>query len=169
VPLPSEPYPLRQVFPETLYWDPQAVTGEDGSLTFDLPLADTITTWRLSALASTQNGELGAATHDIVVFQDFFLQLDAPEVITKSETVTVTVTLYNYLPDAQTIRVAPHPADWYALDGSPEEIVVPANGVAALDLAIRPEQSGTFSLAVTARGDDMVDGVAVDVTVVEAP
>jgi anti-sigma factor RsiW len=169
VSLPTEPYPLRQVFPETLYWDPEAVTGEDGSLAFTLPLADTITTWQLTALASTREGELGAATHDIVVFQDFFLQLKAPEVITKGETVTVTVTLYNYLPDAQTIGVEPRQADWYALEAPPEQVVVPANGVAAVEFAIRPEQAGAFSLAVTARGDDMLDGVAVDVTVVEAP
>jgi hypothetical protein len=169
IPLPTEPYPLRQVFPETLYWDPEAVTDEDGSLAIDLPLADTITTWRLTALASTQNGELGATTHDIVVFQDFFLQLDAPEVITQSETVTVTVTLYNYLPDAQIIRVEPQPADWFAFEAPPEQVVVPANGVAAVQFAIRPQQAGVFPLAVTARGEGMVDGVAVDVTVVETP
>ena len=103
------------------------------------------------------------------MIQDFFLQLDAPEVITQSEPVTVTVTLYNYLPDAQTIRVEPQPADWYALEAPPEQVVVPANGVASIEFTIRPEQAGVFSLAVTAWGEGMVDGVAIDVTVVEAP
>jgi anti-sigma factor RsiW len=167
VALPVEPYPLRHVFPETLYWDPEAVTDEDGSLAFDLPLADTVTTWRLTALASTQEGDLGAATYDIVVFQDFFVEMNVPQVITRSEAMTVTVTLYNYLPGAQTISVEPQPAGWYALESPPEDVTVPADGVAPVTFTIRPERAGEFSLHVVARGEDMVDSVALDVTVVD--
>jgi hypothetical protein len=69
-PPPGEPFPLRQVFPETLYWNPEAVTGEDGRLLLELDLVDAVTTWRLSVVASTRDGELGAASYDLIVLEE---------------------------------------------------------------------------------------------------
>lgn len=165
IPIPSEPFPLRQVFPETLYWSAEALTDENGNLTFDLPLADNITTWRLTALASTQEGEIGFATYDIVVFQDFFIALDLSSVITRGEEVAVTVTLYNYLPQTQTIHLELAPADWYSLTSSPQALTLPPNDVATATFSIRAEQSGDFSLQVTAIGESMSDAVVREVTV----
>jgi hypothetical protein len=161
----GEPFPLRQVFPETLYWSAEALTDENGSLTLDLPLADSITTWRLTALASTQEGELGVATYDIVVFQDFFIDLDLPPAITQGEEISATVTLYNYLPQAQTVRIEPTSADWYSLISSPQVLTLPPNDVTTAHFSIRAEQSGHFSLQVVGLGERMSDAVAREVTV----
>jgi anti-sigma factor RsiW len=169
VSLPTEPYPLRQVFPETLYWDAEAITGEDGTLALDLPLADNVTTWRLTALASTREGDLGAATYAIVVFQDFFAELDLPGTITQSEAITVTVMLYNYLDQAQTIQLVPQPAGWYALESPPQPLTLPPGGVASTTFVIRAEEAGDFALQMTAIGEGMTDAVSAQVTVVEAP
>ena len=162
---PAEPFPLRQVFPETLYWSAESFTDENGHLALDLPLVDNITTWRLTALASTREGELGVAAYDLVVFQDFFVDLDLPPVVAQGEVVTASVTLYNYLPQAQTIQIEPIPAEWYTIVSLPRPLSLPPNDVAAVHLSIRPEQSGQFSLQVTAAGDLMSDAVAQDVTV----
>jgi hypothetical protein len=169
VPLPTEPYPLRQVFPETLYWEAEAVTGKDGALALDLPLADNITTWRLTALASTREGDLGATAYDIVVFQDFFAELDLPATFAQGEAITTTVTLYNYLDQTQTIQLSPQSADWYTLESPPQALTLPPNGVASTTFVIRAEETGDFALQVTAIGEGMSDAVAAEVTVVEAP
>ena len=162
-----EPFPLRQVFPETLYWNAEALTDENGTLRLDLPLADNITTWRLTALASTQAGELGVTTYDVVVFQDFFIDLDLPPAISQGQEVTVTVVLYNYLARAQTVRIEPAPADWYSLVSAPETLTIPPNDVATASFSIRAERSGQFSLQVNAVGERMSDAVAEEVTVEE--
>ena len=164
-PAPGEPFPLRQIFPETLYWSAETVTDEGGHLTLDLPLADNITIWRLTALASTREGELGVATYDLVVFQDFFFELDLPAVITQGEEVTVTVTLYNYLPQAQTVQIDPVGAEWYRLVSSPPAVTLPPGDVAATHFSIRAERSGHFSLQVSAVGASTSDAVAREVTV----
>jgi uncharacterized protein YfaS (alpha-2-macroglobulin family) len=169
VPLPTEAYPLRQVFPETLYWNAEAITGEDGTLALDLPLADNVTTWRLTALASTREGDLGAATYAIVVFQDFFAELDLQATIAQGEAITTTVTLHNYLDQAQTIRLSPQPAGWYTLESPPQALTLPPNGVASTTFVIRAGETGDFALQVTAIGEGMSDAVAAEVTVVEAP
>lgn len=162
---PRAPFPLRQVFPETLYWNPEAVTDESGRLTIELELADSITTWRLAALASTQDGEIGFTTYDLVVFQDFFVELETPRVVAQGETVTVTATLYNYVPQPQMVRVEPVAAEWYNLVEPPKSLILAPNDVGTTQFIIRAEQPGDFSLQVNAVSERMSDGVAVDVTV----
>jgi len=165
LPIPAEPYPLRHIFPETLYWAPEALTGADGALAFDLPLADTITTWRLTALASTRDGDLGAATYDLVVFRDFFVELVLPAAIRVGEPLTITATLYNYLPESQRVAVQPAPDDWYTLLSAPEALVVAPDGVASVPIVIRPDRSGAFTFRLDATGPQMGDAVAIEVMV----
>ncbi len=100
-----------------------------------------------------------------MVFQDFFVELDLPTTITQGETITVTVTLYNYLPQPQTIRLEPEPAGWYTFESLPQDVTLPAEGVATATLTIRAERAGDFTLQVNAVGEGMSDAVARDVTV----
>ena len=51
---------IRKTFPETLLWTPQLITDDDGRAHLDIDLADSITTWRLSASAVAADGRLGA-------------------------------------------------------------------------------------------------------------
>ena len=57
----TSPVRVRDWFPETLLWRPELITDDQGRATLDLDLADSITTWRLSASAVTADGQLGAA------------------------------------------------------------------------------------------------------------
>jgi CD109 antigen len=63
---------LRQYFPETLYWLPELETDADGRAQVQVPIADSITTWRVSVLASDRAGNLGSAQTGLRVFQEFF-------------------------------------------------------------------------------------------------
>ncbi|MFP4346460.1 MAG: MG2 domain-containing protein [Anaerolineales bacterium] len=65
---PPEPYPFRLVVPETLYWNPEALTGEEGIYLLQLALPETFGGWRVTALASTRDGEIGSAVYDLPVF-----------------------------------------------------------------------------------------------------
>ncbi len=65
VPTATPPLPpplLGQFVPETIYWAPQAITDENGHLEIQVALPDAPTAWRLTALASTLDGQLGTAT-----------------------------------------------------------------------------------------------------------
>jgi hypothetical protein len=166
-PTPEPPFPLRQVFPETLYWDATAVTDAAGNLTIELPLADSITTWRLAALASTRDGALGVATYDLVVFQDFFATLDAPESVRLGETVTATVTVYNYLGREQVVRVAPAAAEWYTVLGGPVELTLAANEAAAVVVTVRAERVGRLPFQVVVESDQASDAVGREIVVGE--
>jgi len=73
---------LREYFPETLLWRPEVVTDDRGHAHLKFPLADNITTWKLSAVASTVNGEMGTTEKDIRAFQPFFVEHNPPRFLT---------------------------------------------------------------------------------------
>ena len=71
--------------------------------TLDLDLADSITTWRLSA--SRRNRRWTTRRRADVAapsFQPFFVELNLPVALTRGDEVTVPVVVYNYLDKPQT-------------------------------------------------------------------
>ena len=63
---------VRSFFPEALYINPEIVTDGNGEASIVIPIADSITTWRMAMLASTKGGALGTGASSLKVFQDFF-------------------------------------------------------------------------------------------------
>ena len=70
-----------------------------------LTFADSITTWRLTASASSRGGALGGVTAPLRVFQDFFVDIDLPTALTQNDEVDFPVAVYNYLKNPQTVKL----------------------------------------------------------------
>ena len=111
---------LREYFPETLLWEPLLETGPDGRAQVRFKLADNITTWKLSVMASTVEGETGTATADIRTFQPFFVDHNPPRILTQGDEIQLPVTVRNYLDRAQAVTATIKPESWFALEGPPE-------------------------------------------------
>jgi len=91
---------------------------------------------------------------------------DRPPTITQGEEVIVTVTLYNYLEQAQTVRVELAPGEWYTLTSAPQEtLTLSPNDVATATFSIRAGRAGDFSLQVVGVGERMSDVVVKEVVV----
>jgi hypothetical protein len=104
---------LREYFPETLLWQPELVTDDNGHAQLKFSLADNITTWKLSAVASTVNGEMGTAEKDIRAFQPFFVEHDPPRFLTVGDEIALPVILRNYLERRLPVKVAMKSAPWF--------------------------------------------------------
>ena len=139
-------------------------------------MADSITTWRLSALASSQAGDLGSVTAGLRVFQDFFVDLDLPLYLTQNDEVAVPVAVYNYLPEPQRVLLELELADWYELQEidvravqparpNEKEIIIGENDVEVVYFRIKARQFGTQALQVTAWGEKMSDAIRREVRV----
>ncbi len=161
-----EPPRLRQYFPETMLWLPDAVTNPDGTLSLDVPVADSITTWRITGLASSLDGRLGSLDAPLRVFQDFFIDLDLPLSLTSGDEVAVPVGIFNYLPEAQTVRLELEQADWFELQGEPvQQVEIGANDISVAYFRIRARQFGLQPFKVTAIGSQMSDAILKQVRV----
>jgi uncharacterized protein YfaS (alpha-2-macroglobulin family) len=150
---------LRQFFPETMYWNPSAVTDASGSWQTELDLAHTITTWRLTALAHAQDGRIGSATAPIRVFQDFFVDIDLPLALTQGDEVSMPVAVYNYLETGQQVQLTLEEQEWFQSLGEPTHSVDIAPGdVTVVYFPIKiTATEGHFRPVVTAIGEKMSD------------
>lgn len=175
---PKRPAPeavqVRQFFPETLFSDPSVITDEQGQAELTVPLADSITSWRLTALASSKQGELGSVTRGLRVFQDFFIDLDLPVALTQGDEVAIPVTVYNYLKTSQRVRLVLETAGdpggpkepertrrgWFELLDKPEKIVtLEPHEVKGVYFRLKAIRLGRQTLTVFAHGPKLRDAI----------
>ena len=157
---------LRQYFPETLYWAPEVATDDKGFVSLQVPMADSITTWRLTALASSQDGRLGYVTRGIRVFQDFFVDIDLPVALTQGDEISIPVGVFNYLPEPQQVRLVVQPEPWFELLGEGERaLTIAPNDIDVVYFPIRVKQFGQQGFQVTAWGQKMSDAIRREVQV----
>ena len=158
---------VRSYFPETLYVNPALITGADGTATATVTMADSITTWRLSALASTADGKLGSTESGITVFQDFFVDIDFPAALTQDDEIAVPIAIYNYLPEAQTVTLTVDDEAWFdLLDLSSKTVVVQPGEVVGESFLVRVNDVGWHNFTVYGYGSAMSDAVSRSVEVV---
>jgi uncharacterized protein YfaS (alpha-2-macroglobulin family) len=163
---------VRSFFPETLYTNPALITDGEGRASVNVPLADSITTWRVTSLASTVRGALGSSTAPLRVFQDFFIDLDLPVSVTEGDEISVPVAVYNYLPTPQRVSLELRQDSWFTLsdgDTPVKAVEVGAGEVTVAYFRLKASQIGDQQLQVTGRLGDQTtqsgDAVARNLTV----
>jgi hypothetical protein len=151
---------VREYFPETLLFQPSLITDEKGEAKLDLTMADSITTWRMTASASSTSGSLGAQSSALRVFQDFFVDLDLPVSLTQNDEVSVPIVVYNYLKKPQRVRLELKAASWFELKGGRvQEIALQPAEVRATYYRLRVKELGRRRLEVRADGSSMSDAI----------
>jgi len=152
---------LRQFFPETMYVNPALITNERGQATATVEMADSITTWRLQALASSQRGQLGSATAGLRVFQDFFVDIDLPVALTQNDEVSIPLAVYNYLPQSQTVKLSLEQQPWFELvdDKADKSLDIAASDIKVVCFRIRARKIGMNALTVHAQGTKLADAI----------
>ncbi len=153
---------LREYFPETMLWQPSLITDERGVAQLAVNFADSITTWRLSASASSRGGALGGVTVPLKVFQDFFVDLDLPVALTQNDEVAFPVAVYNYLKTPQTVRLELQAEPWFSLidqGGLVRKLNLKPNEVTSVRFRIKANKAGWQPLTLKAFGSKMSDAV----------
>ena len=158
---------LRHWFPETVLWRPEVITDNEGRAEIEMPLADSITTWRLTAHAVTADGHIGSAQSGIRVFQPFFVDLNMPVALTLGDEVTVPAVLSNYLDKPQTVHLKLSDAPWFELkDQADRKVELGVGEVRSVGFRLRARKVGQYRLKVTAQGGGVGDAVERAVEVV---
>jgi len=157
---------IREYFPETLFFEPALITDGNGKATLTVPMADSITTWRLAALANSAIGQLGSTTKGLRCFQDFFIDIDLPVALTQNDQVSIPVAVYNYLPTDQRVRIELTEADWFKLTGNETyELNIKPNEVTVRYFTITARDLGSHKLTVHGLGTKMSDAITRDIRI----
>ena len=160
---------IRSYFPEALYNNPEIITDANGNADISIPVADSITTWRMAMLASTRAGALGTATSSLKVFTDFFVDLDLPVTLTQGDRVSIPVGVYNYSGKRGNVCLKLQPEEWYSSDNDTSEktVDVDSNRVGSSQFTIQANRIGKFKLTLIARMDGVGGETRNDIVVRE--
>jgi hypothetical protein len=153
---------VREYFPETMLWQPALITDDKGVADLAVNFADSITTWRLSASASSRGGALGGVTAPLKVFQDFFVDIDLPVTLTQHDEVAFPVAVYNYLKTPQTVTLQLEAEPWFTLldqGGLTRKLDLQPDQVTSVKFRIKADKIGNQPLTVKARGSKLSDAV----------
>ena len=156
---------VRRDFPETLLWRPELITDDRGKATLEIPLADSIATWRASIDGITAGGRMGSVEMPITVFQDFFVDLDLPLSMSLGDQVSVPVTCYNYLEEPQDVRFTLAAGNWFESSVQKLSLHLGPSEVKSVGFPIRVLRVGNHSLRVTAQGTKIADAIERDIRV----
>ena len=156
----SGPGRVREQFPETLVWAPELVTDAGGNATLRFSVADSITTWRIVAVASTGACDLGGAEGQIRVFQDFFADLNVPASVTQGDEISVPASVWNYSDRKLDVVLELEPGDDFRLVKSgPATLSLEPGTVATTHFRVRATGLGRALLTLRASGGALKDAV----------
>jgi uncharacterized protein YfaS (alpha-2-macroglobulin family) len=158
---------LRKYFPETLLWRPEVITDKHGHAHINFPMADNITAWKMSVLASNEAGEVGIAEQELRSFQPFFIGLDPPKILTEGDQISLPVVLRNYTEQAQTVTAEMQPEPWMSiLSAAQQSVTIAAGGDGSSVFSFRATKSAKAATQrVTARNAVAGDAVESELAV----
>ncbi len=156
----SRPSVVRQYFPETWYWNPCLLTGEDGWANISLTAPDSITSWQVDIIASTADGTIGTGTGSVTVFQPFFVEPDIPVSVVRGDEFPLRVMVYNYLDAEQVVNVTLADEPWLTLlSPANQSVTVPANYVTSVSFTIAADKVGWHTVSISASSAEASDAV----------
>ena len=159
---------VRSDFRSTAFWQPDIVTGEDGTATARITYPDSLTTWRATARAATAGDRFGIGDAQVVTSKPLIARLQAPRFFVVGDELLVSAVINNNTDSA--LRVTPEieAAGLVMLGGTgPAPVVVEAGGEARIDWPVAAREPGTAVLTVTARGGGHSDAMRRDYPVHE--
>ena len=123
------------------------MTDDNGrSRDLDIDLADSITTWRLTASAVSAEGNLGGSQQSIRVFQPFFVDLNMPVSLTRGDEISVPAVVYNYSDKPLSIELELADAPWFErLDSPRQKLELAVDEVRSVNYRIRAQKSDDLS------------------------
>ncbi len=86
---------VRRYFPDTALWLPHIVTDERGIAQVQLKIPDTLTQWRVTAIAHSLDTNVGYGVTKFRCTKPFGVRIAAPIVLTKGDRTTIRAIVHN--------------------------------------------------------------------------
>uniref|UniRef100_A0A8D0A9C0 Complement C3-like n=1 Tax=Sander lucioperca TaxID=283035 RepID=A0A8D0A9C0_SANLU len=155
----------RTEFPESWLWSD--VTLDTTSLTRNVPLKDSITTWQFTGISlSRTHGICVGEPLEVIVRKAFFIDLRLPYSAVRGEQLEIKAILHNYSPDPATVRVDLSEEEHVCSSASKrrryrQEVNMGAKTTRAVPFIIIPMKEGTFNIEIKAAVKDssLSDGI----------
>ena len=137
------PPQIRRDFNPTLCFVPELIIGPSGKTTLEIPLKDSITTWRMRLIASRGDGAVGIGEGKLRVSQPLHLGPWLPRHVTVGDEWDLPVAVRNELPEAVTATLSLY---------TDEQIEIVAEKHAVVEIGPRGTGAVTFHLKAVRAG-----------------
>ncbi len=119
---------VRQDFPDTAFWRASLQTDADGRAAIEIPLPDSLTTWRLSSKAITADSKVGQTSVDVVVTLPLLLRPVTPRFFTVGDVVQIGTIVNNNTGSEIEAAVTLEAEGLGLRDDAEQTVTIPANG-----------------------------------------
>ncbi len=158
-----DPVHVRRDFSPTLCFVPEAIVGPDGKARLEIPLKDSITTWRLRLVASAGDGATGIGETRIRVTQPLHAEPWIATHLTVGDDLEVPVAVRNETDDAMRVALSLHSSPQIEAVGSKgADVAVDPHGTGAHVFRIRAVAPGSARVRIDARSAGHADALHSD-------
>ena len=119
---------VRSDFHSTALWQPDVVTGDDGTATVSVTYPDSLTTWRATARVATMRSEFGTAASSTRTQKPLIVRLQAPRFFVVGDTTTILAVLNNNTDAAMTVTPSLEVTGVNVVGNAAPRAQVPAGG-----------------------------------------
>lgn len=157
---------IRKEFKDTAYWQPEAITGNDGRATVKFRLPDNLTTWRATARAVTSDTKVGVSNSKVISRKDVILRLETPRFITQGDTVTLSGIVHNYLKQPKSTQISISVNGAQLIGPAQKTVTIDQQGEHRLDWQLSTARTGKITLLAKALTNTESDAVELSLDVV---
>jgi len=150
---------VRKAFPDTAYWNPNVHTGPDGHARVEFAFPDSLTTWRTTIRAMTDDGKAGGVVTRVLVRKNLIVRLAAPRFFRQGDEVTLRVIAHNYLETAKDVTFALDVSGLEMIGGQTQKLNIPAKGESYVDWRVRAHMTGNAVLTAKALTNEESDAL----------
>ncbi|MGE5041334.1 MAG: Ig-like domain-containing protein [Candidatus Levyibacteriota bacterium] len=153
-------------FPDTAYWNPGLATDKNGKATIEIPLPDSLTTWRLAAIANTDGAAFGSNTSEVVVSRDVLIKPFTPRFLSVGDQAKLGMIVANTSGQDQKIT-ASISGDGITFTGGAQQQTIPDGGQVKLtwDTVTQNTTKAKIKMHVENADKSLQDGVEVSLPV----
>ena len=157
---------VRRYFPETFLFEPSLITDSNGEAYLKVRVPDAITTYRMTILASSEEGLLGSAEEEIKIFKPLFVEPDIPLNLIRDDEVSLRIGLYNYTPKKRKVRLNISTNENIKVKEKKKEVLIPAEDVKSVYVRVKAVKAGKGIIRIEANSEGVSDIVEKEIVIV---
>jgi alpha-2-macroglobulin len=152
---------VRKAFPDTAYWAPSLHTDAQGHARVTMQFPDSLTTWRTTVRAITNDSKGGSSINRVIVRKNIIVRMGTPRFLRKGDELTIPVIVHNYLDQAKQVQVS---LDIHGLDpiaGSAQQITIAGKAESTVLWKVKASQIGMARLLAKALTNEESDALEI--------
>lgn len=119
---------VRKAFPDTAYWAPSVHTDAQGHARITFSFPDSLTTWRATVRAITDDSKAGSALDRVIVRKNVIVRMGTPRFLRKGDEVEIPVIAHNYLDHAAQVKLSLDVQGLDVVSGAPTTVTIASKG-----------------------------------------